>query len=87
MASATKRYRIDGVDDYTIDYRWQSVGYYKIFAVACPTDPYGNGPTTHHRYDSGEICVAAGREPRTRHCHRVRLDEAVFAVHPHQLLR
>lgn len=63
--SITKRYRIDGRDDYTIEYRPQSNGTYKIFATTCPADPYGKGPHTHHRYASGEICVAAGREPRT----------------------
>ena len=65
MSSVTKRYRIDGTDEYTIEYRWQSAGFYKIFAPSCPDDPLGSGPGTHHRYESGEICVAAGREPRT----------------------
>ena len=64
MSSVTKRYRIDGADEYTIEYRWLA-SFYKIFAVSCPSDPHGNGPGTHHRYDSGEICVAAGKEPRT----------------------
>ena len=65
MASATKRYRVDGRDDYTIEYREQSNGTIKIVAVECPDDPHGNGPSTHHRYDSGEICVKEGKEPRT----------------------
>ncbi|MBI2806067.1 MAG: hypothetical protein HYX68_13890 [Planctomycetes bacterium] len=64
MATVTKRYRIDGADEYTIEYR--PVGsYLKIVAVGCPGDPYGNDSQTHHRYDSGEICVKPGYEPRT----------------------
>src|SRR6266851_2504713 len=65
MVTVTKRYRIDGVDEYTIEYQQQSNGRFKIFAPSCPSDPNGNGPGTHHRYESGEICVAAGKEPRT----------------------
>ncbi len=65
MSNVTKRYRIDGLDEYTIEYRWQSAGYYKIFATLCPDDPHGGAPSTHHRYDGGQICVAVGREPRT----------------------
>ena len=33
MASVTKRYRIDGVDEYTIEYRDQPNGTIKIVAV------------------------------------------------------
>ena len=65
MISVTKRYRIDGIDEYTIEYCWQAAGHFKIFAPSCPSDPNGKGPSTHHRYESGEICVAAGCEPRT----------------------
>jgi hypothetical protein len=63
--STVKRYRVDERDEYTIEYRSQSNGTYKIFATSCPPDPYGNGPSVHHRYQSGEICVASGREPAT----------------------
>ena len=65
MSVTTKRYRIDGEDEYTIEYQRQSDGTYKIFAPACPPDPHGEGPSVHHRYSSGEICVVAGREPET----------------------
>lgn len=64
MATVTKHFRVDGRDDYTIEFR-ESSGKLKIFAVDCPDDPHGNGPSTHHRYDSGEICVKEGKEPRT----------------------
>ena len=64
MASVTKRYRVDGSDEYTMEFRPQSNGTYKIFAPSCPSDPYGNGAKIHHRYSDGEICVAEGREPR-----------------------
>ncbi len=65
MSTIQKQYRVDGTDDYTIEYRPQSNGTYKIVATQCPDNIHGQGPTTHHRYDSGEICVASGREPRT----------------------
>jgi hypothetical protein len=65
MSTITKRYRIDGVDDYTIEYRLQSNGTYAIVATSCPPDPYDGGPSVHHRYSGGAICVATGREPRT----------------------
>lgn len=65
MASVTKRYRIDGRDEYTIEYQQQPNGNFKLFAPSCPSDPHRAGPSTHHRYESGEICVAAGKEPKT----------------------
>lgn len=65
MSTVTKRFRIDGIDDYTMEFRLQPGGFFKLFAPSCPPDPHGGGASTHHRYDSGEICVTAGREPRT----------------------
>ncbi len=63
MSTIRKRYRIDGFDEYTIEFRQQANGTFKIFAVECPDDPFGNSVSAHHRYEGGEICVAAGREP------------------------
>ena len=62
----TKRYRETTTSDrYTIEYRKQSNGTYKIF---CTEHPYNSQSTSVHKchlYSSGEVCVAAGREPRT----------------------
>ncbi len=60
-----KAYRANDCHDFVIDLNPQSDGTIKIFAPICPADPHGNGSHTHHRYASGEICVKAGREPRT----------------------
>lgn len=65
MSTIKKRYRVDGQDEYAIELRPQSNGTFKVFATACPEDVHGEGPTTHHRYSTGEICVTEGREPRT----------------------
>jgi hypothetical protein len=64
MSTIRKRYRIDGIDEYTIEYRQQPNGTFKIFAMECPYDPFGNSASVHHRYGSGENCVAAGKEPQ-----------------------
>ena len=50
MSTITKRYRIDGADEFTMEYREQSSGMWKIVAVTCPPDPYGKGAAKHHRY-------------------------------------
>ena len=60
-----KAYRVDGKHEFVIDYVEQSDGTFKIYAPICPRDPHGNDSNTHHRYASGEICVAAGCEPDT----------------------
>jgi hypothetical protein len=60
-----KRYRVNGSDDYTIDYRAQADGTYKMFAVDHPSNPCGGCVSDHHLYSSGEICVSAGNEPRS----------------------
>ena len=65
MTTTSKRYRVDGANEYAIDYRQQSNGTFKIVATDCPSDSHGKGPETHHRYASGEICVAEGREPKS----------------------
>ncbi len=55
---------VDGVDRYSIDIRPSGSGL-KLFAVSYPANKRGGGVTAHHLYSSGEICVAAGHEPRT----------------------
>ena len=59
-----KQYLVDHCDEYTIDFR-QSGGTIKMFALKHPENPRGGAVTDHHLYSSGEICVAAGHEPRT----------------------
>jgi hypothetical protein len=60
-----KAYRVNDCHEFVVDFKPQSDGSIKIFSPICPPDPYGKGATTHHRYSSGKICVAAGKEPRT----------------------
>jgi hypothetical protein len=60
-----KAFRVDGRHHFVIDLKPQSDGTIKIVAPIAPADPYGKGAAVHHLYDSGEICVAAGKEPRT----------------------
>ena len=61
----TKTYMVDGQDRYVIDYRPQSDGTIKMFALDHPYNPQSDPVNVHHLYSSGEICVAAGHEPRT----------------------
>lgn len=63
--SVRKEYRVDGRDNYAIDYVPQSNGTYKLYASYHPPDPHGKGTHETHLYSSGEICVSAGREPRS----------------------
>ena len=65
METLKKRYRVDGRDDYAIELRPQQNGTYKIFATGSPDDVHGKGPSVHHRYSTGEICIAEGSEPQT----------------------
>jgi hypothetical protein len=58
------RFRVDGVDDYTIEIR-DAGSYYTLHALRYPPNRRGGGVTDHHLYSSGEICVSAGNEPRT----------------------
>jgi len=55
---------VDGIHDFVIDLKPPSDGTIKIYAPVAPDGPYGNGPTTHLLYASGEVCVAPGKEPR-----------------------
>lgn len=64
MVSIRYRETVHG-DLYTIEYRKQSKGTYKIF---CSDHPYNSQSTSVHKchlYSSGEVCITAGREPRT----------------------
>ena len=60
-----KDYRVNGRDNYQIDYRPQSDGTIKMFAPTHPTDPHGGSVHENHLYPTGEVCVAKGHEPRT----------------------
>ena len=60
-----KEYRVDGRDNYAVDYVPQSDGTYKIHCTYHPPDPHGKGASETHLFTSGDICVTSGREPRT----------------------
>ena len=64
-ASLTQTYRIGGTDVYTILYKRQSNGTYKLYCTKHPRNPKDKCPTKCHLYASGEICITAGKEPRT----------------------
>jgi hypothetical protein len=59
------RYLVDKTDRYTIEFRPQADGSIKLFAINHPPDPWGKPVTVNHLYSTGEVCVTAGREPRT----------------------
>ena len=59
-----KEYRVNGCHDFQIDYRPQSDGTIKLFALEHPGDSRGAPVTENHLYSNGEVCVAAGHEPR-----------------------
>lgn len=60
-----KSYRVNGKDLYQMDYRPHDEGFLKMYCLLHPHDPHKKGSPEHHMYDSGEICVAKGKEPRT----------------------
>jgi len=60
-----KNYRVNGRDNYSIDFRPQSDGTIKMFATEHPADPHGKPVSECHLFSSGEICVSGGHEPRT----------------------
>ncbi|WP_339734832.1 hypothetical protein [uncultured Gimesia sp.] len=65
--AVTKNYRVDGTDDYTIKYEekgWLSPTY-KITCTRHPHNPRSNSVNDCHLYSSGEVCVAAGKEPKS----------------------
>jgi hypothetical protein len=61
----TKSYVVDGKYRFTIDFRSQSDGTYKLFALEYPENPHSGSVQSHHLYSSGEICITTGHEPRT----------------------
>lgn len=64
--SITKRYRETNTgDEYTIRYESQPDGTWKCFADAHPDNDYDPAVRLCHLYSSDEICVFAGKEPRT----------------------
>ncbi len=58
------RFRVNGIDDYSIDIRWNG-SYYTLHPLNYPLTRRGGTAATHHLFDSGQICVSAGKEPRT----------------------
>jgi hypothetical protein len=58
------RFLVDGVDNYSIEIR-DAGGYFTLHAITYPPNRRGGGVTTHHLYESGKICVNAGKEPHT----------------------
>ena len=65
---ARKGYRVDSGDEYLIDF-YHDGSKYSMYAPLHPECPFDPKVTESHLYDSGQICVTAGKEPRT-------LDEA-----------
>lgn len=61
----TVRYLVDKTDQYKIEFRPQADGTIKLFALEHPPDPWSQSAKENHLYQSGEICVTKGREPRT----------------------
>ena len=60
-----KNYRVNGRDQYQIDFRPQPNGTIKLFALEHPADSHGAAVSENHLYSTGEVCVAAGHEPRS----------------------
>ncbi len=61
----TKRYRVRGSDTYTIHFERQAGGTYRIRCTEHPTNRYSSDATKCHLYNSGNVCVTAGKEPRS----------------------
>ena len=60
-----KNFRVNGRDDYQLDFRDQPDGTIKLFGLIHPPDPHGKSSVEHHLCDDGWICVSKGNEPRT----------------------
>lgn len=52
-------------DMYTLEFRRQSDGHWDIHAIESPHNPQDTSVSICHLYSSGEVCVMAGKEPRT----------------------
>jgi hypothetical protein len=60
VSTMTKRYRQVGYGDlYTIEYRAQANGTYKLFCTEHPYNAYSTEVTKCHLYSSNEICVSS----------------------------
>lgn len=62
---ATKRYRVNKSDSFTIQYQEQPNGTIKIYCTEHPRNSYSADATKCHLYGSGEVCVTSGKEPRS----------------------
>ncbi len=65
--ATTRNYRVNGSDEYTITYEkqgWLDPSY-KIICTRHPHNPRSTSVHDCHLYSSGEVCVAAGKEPKT----------------------
>lgn len=51
-------------DIYTIEFR-NAGSYYTIWCSEHPDNPYDDDVSKCHLYSSGQVCVTAGKEPRT----------------------
>jgi hypothetical protein len=65
MRKVTKHYLVDGVDRYVIEFHKQPDGTWKDFCFQHPHNPRSDAVTVCHLFSSGQVCVAAGREPRS----------------------
>lgn len=65
MSKVSRHYLVNGVDRYVIDYLPQSNGTWKLYCFQHPHNSRNSAVTICHLYSSGEICVAAGNEPRS----------------------
>jgi hypothetical protein len=60
MSTITISYRQTAHGDrYTIEYRRQPHGTYKLFCTEHPYNPYSTAVTKCHLYGSNEVCVSA----------------------------
>jgi len=65
-STVRKRYRQTPHGDlYTLEFRPQTDGHWDIYALESPHNPYDTSVVKCHLYERGEVCVAAGKEPRT----------------------
>lgn len=69
-----QRYRVDDWANFQLEFRRESDDTYSIWCLERPENRYGGTVRDHHLYDSGQVCVSAGREPDT-------LDRAIAIAH------
>ena len=51
---------------YTIEYRLEPQGFYTLWCTEHPANPFDASVVKCHLYGSGQVCIASGKEPRTR---------------------